>query len=323
MGPKERKFLEVGTTFQVFDEHLEVFRHKYQMMVLSSMVSSLEQHVSRNSCEDVVENRQLNIDILCSMMEQEITHSCQDYLNDGEDCIASQKLNDHENSSSQKLTAEDRAQIVDWCYGVVDVLQLARSNVAIAMSIADRFMSNPNQLLAHRFTPYLFSPQEIMYDRTMFQLLVVSVLYIAIKINEQVIFSVEQCAEATHGMYTVEDFEGMERAILECLAWKVSAPTALEVGYVVLELVTPQVQDVSDLSIELMGSIVEDLAFQTESAVWDYQLAIQRTSTIAIKALLNAIKYNDELSTTAQQHYLNALLNVFEQCKTATGKPRA
>jgi hypothetical protein len=183
-------------------------------------------------------------------MEQENTHSCQDYLNNGEDCIVSQKLNDHENSSSQKLTAEDRAQIVDWCYGVIDLLQLTRSNVAMAMSIANRFMSNPNQLLVCQFTPYLFSPQEIMYDRTMFQLLVVSALYIAIKINEQVIFSVEQCAEATHGKYTVEDIEGMECAILECLAWKVSAPTALEVGYVVLELVTPQVQDVSDLSVE-------------------------------------------------------------------------
>jgi hypothetical protein len=76
------------------------------------------------------------------------------------------------------------------------------------------------------------------------------------------------------------------------------------------------VQDVSDLSIELMGSIVEDLAFQTESAVWDYQLAIQSTSTIAIMALLNAIKYNDKMSRTVRQHYLNALLNVLDECKT-------
>ena len=76
-------------------------------------------------------------------------------------------------------------------------------------------------------------------------------------------------------------------------------------------------QDVTDVCIELMGSIVEDLAFQTESAVWDYQLATQRTSTIAIMALLNAIKYNEKMSTTFRQHYLNALLNVLEECKTA------
>ena len=291
-------------------------------MVLPSMISSLSHNapVPSYSCEDVVGKQQPTIDVLYAMIKQEITHSCRDYLNYGEDdgededCIREKQL------TGQKLTAEDREQIVDWCYGVIDVLQfyLARSNVAVAMSIADRFMSNPNRLLINQFTPYLFSPQEIMYDRTMFQLLAVSALYIAIKINEQVIFSAEKFAEVTHGMYTVEEIEAMERAILECLAWKVSAPTALEVGYIVLELMIPQVQDVSELNNELMGSIVEDLAFQIESAVRDYHLATQRTSTIAIMALLNAIKYNEKMSRIVRQRYLNALSNVLEQCKQET-----
>ena len=292
-------------------------------MVLPSMISSLSHNapVPSYSCEDVVGKQQPTIDVLYAKIKQEITHSCRDYLNYGEDdgededCIREKQLtsNDHASGSGQKLTAEDREQIVDWCYGVINVLQfqLARSNVAV-------FMSNPNQLLINQFTPYLFSPQEIMYDRTMFQLLAVSALYIAIKINEQVIFSAEKFAEVTHGMYTVEEIEAMERAILECLAWKVSAPTALEVGYIVLELMIPQVQDVSELNNELMGSIVEDLAFQIESAVRDYHLATQRTSTIAIMALLNAIKYNEKMSRIVRQRYLNALSNVLEQCKQET-----
>ena len=263
--------------------------------------------------EDMIGKRQLTIDALYAMMEQDNTHFCQDYLNDG-DCIS---INDHDDGSSHKLKAEDRAQIVDWCYGVVDVLPLARLNVAVAMSIADRFMGNPNQLLINQFTPHIFSPQEIMYNRAMFQLLAVSALYIAIKINEQIIFSVEQCAEATHGMYTVEEIEAMERSILECLEWKVSAPTALEVGYAVLELMTPQVQDVCDMNNELMGSIIDDFAFQTENAVRDYHLVTtERTSTIAIMALLNAIKYNEKMSKNAQQRFLNALSNVLDECKT-------
>ena len=32
-------------------------------------------------------------------------------------------------------------------------------------------------------------------------------------------------------------------------------------------------------------------------------------------ALLNAIKYNEIMSTPVRQHYFNALLNVLEQCK--------
>jgi len=77
----------------------------------------------------------------------------------------------------------------------------------------------------------------------------------------------------------------------------------------------PQVQDVSELNNELMGSIVDDLAFQTQSAVRDYHLATQRTSTIAIMALLNAIKYNEKMSRIVRQLYLKALSNVLEQCK--------
>jgi hypothetical protein len=289
-------------------------------MVVPSMISSLGQdaHVPiYDSHNDAVGNRQLTIDVLYVMMEQDITHSCLDYLNDDDgDCISEVEVLTSDDHSSQKLTAGDRAQIVDWCYSLIDLCQLARSNVVMAMSIADRFMSNPNRLLVSQFTPYLFSPQEIMYDCTMFQLLVVSVLYIAIKINEQVIFSIDNIAEVTRDIYTIEDIEAMERAILECLTWKVSAPTALEVGCTMLELMTPQMQDIIDVNNELMGSIIKDLAFQTESAVRDYYLvATERTSTIAIMALLNTIKYNEKMSKAAQQCFLNAMSNVLDECK--------
>jgi hypothetical protein len=74
----------------------------------------------------------------------------------------------------------------------------------------------------------------------MFQLLAVSALYVTIKINKQVLFSAEKFEAAFHGVYTAKEIEAMERTILECLAWKVSTPTALEVGYTVLKLMTPQ-----------------------------------------------------------------------------------
>ena len=144
------------------------------------MISSLGQNatVPVYSCKDVVGKQQLTIDALHAMMEQDITHSCRDYLNDG-DCISEDEVltsDDHVSERSQKLTVKDRAQIVDWCYSLIDLCQLARSNVAMAMSIADRFMSNPNGLLVSQFTPYSFSPQEIRHNRTMFQLLAVSAL---------------------------------------------------------------------------------------------------------------------------------------------------
>ena len=63
----------------------------------------------------------------------------------------------------------------------------------------------------------------------------------------------------------------------------------------------------------------------TSSIKWNWWELVKWLGipSIAIIALLNAIKYNDKMGTTVWQHYLNALLNVLEQCKTATGKPRA
>ena len=252
-------------------------------------------------------------------MKQDITHSCRDYLNDG-DCISEDEeltSDDPVSGSSQRLTAEDRAVIVDWCYSLIDICQLDRSNVVMAISIADRFMSNPNELLVSQFTPYSFSPQEIRHNHTMFQLLAVSALYITIKITEQIIFSVEMLVAMTRGMYTVKEIETMERTILECLEWKVSTPTALEVGYTVLTLMTHQLQDVIGVNIEWIESIVEDVVFQTESAVRDYHFVVTHpcTSTIAIMVLVNAINDNEIMSEIVKQLFLKALFNVLEECK--------
>ena len=159
-----------------------------------------------------------------------------------------------------------------------------------------------------------------MYDRTMFQLLAVSALYIAIKINKKAIYSSEMFAEATHGMYTREEIEAMERAILECLSWRITTPTALEIGYTILELITHQVRVVSGVNNVRWPeeSIREDVASQIEEVVRDYQLAIQRTSIIATAALSNAIEIQDTISNIEKRHYSNALSNVLEQCKQET-----
>ena len=118
-------------------------------MALPSMISSLGiATVPIYSCKDVVGKQQRTIDVLYAMIKQEINHSCRDYLNDGEDCIRNKKLNsnDHVSGSGQKLTAEDREQIVDWCYGAVDVLQLARSNHEHSRSIHEQ--SKPTSRLS-------------------------------------------------------------------------------------------------------------------------------------------------------------------------------
>jgi hypothetical protein len=281
-------------------------------------ISAIDQLVPAPRHSDTAIMHQ-TIETLYSMMEQEVAYSCSDYLCDDDNI---NEITDDEGPGEctvpirRKITADDRMQIVDWCYDVIDLCQLDRESVAIAMNIVDRFMSTPCRLPSSGISQH-FSRQEILYDRNMYQLLIVSALYIAIKVNERVVFSSEKLSAASRGMYSKESIEVMERTILACLQWKVSVPTAFQVGYVTLELVKAKVQEsnISIIDIRSWEFIQEELRYQTEIAVRDYQLAVQRPSTVAIIALMNTIMNNVE------SHVIfKALEDIFGHIKSLSSK---
>jgi len=263
---------------------------------------------------------QQTVETLYTMMEQDFTYSCCDYLYDDDDSNGDIP-DEYTATITCKVTSDDRAKIVDWCYSVIDLCQFDRDNVAMAMSIVDRFMSNPCRLSSGGGNPPHFSHQEIMYDRSIYQLLAVSALYITIKINERVIFSSEELAAASRGIYSKEDIEAMERTILDCLSWRVCAPTAFQVGCVILELMIPQVEEANVTVVEVgrRVAIREDLAFQTENNVRDYQLATTlRPSTVAFMAIMKAIEVDKNKNTVEHSLLLKALVNILVEVKSLT-----
>ena len=215
------------------------------------------------------------------MLEKECRESNEsfNYLN----IINGSKMN------CDNFTSLDRTTLVDWCYSIVDHSQLNRENVAIAMDISDRYLSRTS----HHQHKDLHSH---------FQLLVMSALYIAIKLNEQVIFSSEQFASISCGMYSVEEIEEMELKILKCLGWNVHTPTSLQLAFNILPLLLPKTSGIKE-STWLF--ITEELKFQTELAVRDFYFTTQRKSTIAIAALFNAF---NQVNDCAERNLLFAAL---------------
>jgi hypothetical protein len=154
----------------------------------------------------------------------------------------------------------------------------------------------------------------------MYQLLAVSALYIAIKIDGQVIFSSRTLAALSQGTYSVENIEAMERTILYCLSWRVCAPTAIQVGYAILELMMYQVREDSATVVKISRweSIREELAVQTEDAVRDYQLATQSPSIVAFMAIWNAIENVQKVNDGEHNILSKALLNILVEVKRLT-----
>ncbi|KAL7430895.1 hypothetical protein ACHAXM_002399 [Skeletonema potamos] len=241
--------------------------------------------------ESLSRNSEAVADSLAAMITRELaTFSCDDdgYLNP---------------SDPTKITADDRTKLVDWCYAFVDHCQYSRETVASAMEMVDRFLSMPirNSADVARVS------DEALTHRSKFQLLTITALYVAIKVNEERAISSELLAQMCYGSYTVEGIEDMERTLLFGLSWRCHAPTAHQVGLSILSLILPYV----DIPEETWGFVIDEMKYLTEVAVRDYYFSTQRTSTIALAAIFNVIS---DMSTRGHKGLLGAFVSVIMEC---------
>jgi hypothetical protein len=237
--------------------------------------------LSRNT-EDVA-------DSLAAMIKRELTiYSCHEgYLN---------------HSDPTMITADDRMKLVDWCYGVVDHCQLSREVVAVAMDMVDRYLSmSSNTAAAARVS------DEALRDESKLQLLTITALYVAIKVNERVAVSSDLFAEMSSRAYTAKEIEDMELTLLRGLSWRCNAPTAFQVGHSILSLILPHTK----CSEVTWGFLLDEMKYLTELAVRDYYISTQRTSTVALGAIFNAIS---DTNTKERQELLEAFLRVTMEC---------
>jgi hypothetical protein len=86
---------------------------------------------------------------------------------------------------------------------VVDVCGFYRETVTIAFGLFDRFLS--------RHTVWSASA---LQDKSVFQLVAITSLYIAIKTNERVAVHSELFASISEGGYSMDDIEETEKIIL-------------------------------------------------------------------------------------------------------------
>ena len=192
------------------------------------------------------------------------------------------------------ITSDNRMALVDWCYSVVDHCQFSREAVAAAMDMVDRFLSIPSS-----------TTDEALRDQNKFQLLTITALYVAIKINEREALPSDLFAEISRGAYTTEEIEGMERVLLRGLSWRCNAPTASQVGHSILSLILPHTKCSEVTWVFLM----DEMKYLTEHAVRDYYFSTQRPSTIALATIFNAIGH---ISGHERHELLEAFLCILE-----------
>jgi hypothetical protein len=136
----------------------------------------------------------------------------------------------------------------------------------------------------------------------------------------ELVVSSGDLAALSQGIYSKERIEDMERTILDCLSWRVNAPTAIQVGHIVIDLMITFIQEAnaSVVDVRRWDSIREELAYQTEIAIRDYQLALERPSKVAYMAIVNAIRDGRKANECMNELLLKALLEVLRHVNSST-----
>ena len=167
--------------------------------------------------------------------------------------------------------ADCRYNMVDWCYRMVDFCGLNRETAAIAMNFVDRFVvTNKGQLY--------------LTNNTLYQLVVVTALYTAVKIHEIKAIDLQSISSLSKGSYSVKQIEEVEREIIDALQWRMNPPTAQAFVRGLIELIHQQYK----LPTHLKETIIGLSRVQTEFAVFDQDLMNCSMSTIGYCSLMNA-----------------------------------
>jgi len=220
---------------------------------------------------------------LSIMLEQEESYMCHDYLKD---------------SGNLKSAVACRYRTYQWMLRTVGHAKFLKETAIVGMGLFDRFLcsDSPRAKYARRG------------DLIEYQLVAMTILYIAMKIIEPIETDAAIVIRLTRRIQSAESIIHCERDILTHLRWKLHGPTPFQFISHILKLL-PECPTRSEVVTKLCGHALQ----HAQLAIGDYACVILRRSSIAIASILNSLETvpRDELPSDERNHFFQKIANVF------------
>ncbi|EJK47425.1 hypothetical protein THAOC_33850 [Thalassiosira oceanica] len=166
---------------------------------------------------------------------------------------------------------DDRRLMIAWCKRLCNECHYKEELVESAMALADKYMASPN----------LYS-----YMKAHYQLIVITCLRIAMKIDSPATApTIQEISDLCRGSYTCEEIESEEICVLQALAWYLNPPTASQIANHVLALVQAKAGATNN-----WAGCVDRVHDLIEASVPDLGLSTLRPSTVAMASILVTIQ---------------------------------
>ena len=189
---------------------------------------------------------------------------------------------------SLPIDAECRSVMIAWYVQVLDHCSFSRENGGIAAYILDMYLSASEGVAGEMATKALL-------DRREFQLVSMTALFLAIKLNECETITPVMVAKLSRGSFDALDVAHMETVLLRNLRWYVNPPTPLTFVQHYLELLRIGTsgsgnngQPSSRECNSTLRSVLKYATIQIEQSSTDYFFVTLDPSLVAYAAILNA-----------------------------------
>lgn len=216
---------------------------------------------------------------------------------------------------------QHRRLLIEWCNIVVDLgnfrapnelVQVVSGSYTCMMSVLPTSVDlssklNPKAMaLADK---YMSIPGLYSYMKAHYQLVVVTCLSIAIKIDSPSLVTCQELSELLRGEHTREEIESEEICILQALAWYVNPPTATQIANHILAL--NKNLKCAEWDREVLVDRVHRLL---KASVLDLGLSTQlRPSTLALASILASTEsLRDPQYRQAVLHSILSIMNKFD-----------
>lgn len=161
-----------------------------------------------------------------------------------------------------------RSQMIDWIINIIEHCKFSKVTASIAINYLDRF---------------LMKSEWALIDRSAFQLAFITCLYIAIKVHEPTVLSVESIESLIRNVYTKHQIEQMEIIVLTTIQWRMNPSTSFHFATYLCDFIS--LMD-SRLHLETLKELI---TLQLESTLCDYEVGLLPASLVALAAVMNAV----------------------------------
>lgn len=175
------------------------------------------------------------------------------------------------NGGSEPLDSHYRQEMTLWCIQMCDRAKIKREIALIAISYWDRFLGTP-------------SGRVCLSNRPFFKLVCTACLNIAIKMHSDEGLTPQVSSDLSGVGFDSEQIEKAELLILDCLDWKMNAPTVEKFIHNLVRLIPARV--LSDTGRQLLIDLAEH---RIHVAINWYWFALVDASTMALATLASSL----------------------------------